>query len=74
MKKYRIVLSREDKKDVLNVEGCFGIEKYSQSEVSVILDGFILSVLGKNLVMPVMSEGNLMICGNIEELKKVISL
>ncbi len=74
MKKYRIVLSREDKKDVLNVEGCLGIEKYSKNEVFVILEGFILSVFGDDLLMPIMAEGRLMICGSIEGFKKVKAL
>ena len=71
MKKYRIVLTREDKKDVLTIEGCLGIEKYSQHEVSVVLDGDILTVSGTELVMPVMTEGYLLICGNVGEVKKV---
>ncbi len=74
MKKYRIVLSREDKKDVLNVEGCFGIEKYSRYEISVLMDGFSLDVFGNELIMPVMNGGTLMICGEIEGIKKVKSL
>ncbi|MBE6648683.1 MAG: hypothetical protein E7614_04090 [Ruminococcaceae bacterium] len=67
--KYRIEILSEGGKDVLNVEGCKSIEKYTVEEIKLELNRRKLTVFGKGLNMPVLVGGNLCIKGFVKSLE-----
>ncbi len=69
MGKFRIEILTEGGVDVLNVEGCKSIEKYTLEEIKIELHKRKLSVFGKGLNMPILVGGNLSIKGVVERLE-----
>jgi sporulation protein YqfC len=54
---------------VLNIDGCIGIKKYEEDEISVSSKNFIMSVYGKELSMLTFSQGRVNIRGIITDIK-----
>ena len=68
MGKYRIEILQNGTVDILNLEGCKAIEKYTLEQITVSLSNRALTINGENLSMPVLVGGNLCVNGHIETL------
>lgn len=67
--KYRIEILNEGGLDVVNVEGCKSIEKYTLEEIKIELHKRKISVFGTGLNMPVLVGGNLRIKGTVDKVE-----
>ena len=66
MGKHRIEIITSGGKDVINIEGCKTVCRYTAEEITVELYDRLFTVFGRSLNMPVLVNGNLCIKGYVK--------